>query len=235
MRLFTQILLAAVFTIATFSIVTYTACKQDKCKGIACVNGGACQDGACICPVGFTGTHCETPTNPCASVTCQNGGSCNNGTCSCPAGYGGAYCQIDSCAGVTCQNGGACASGHCVCPAGYEGAYCQSRTRDKFIGTWNGGDVCHNPTDSLGGIVTTIGTGATDVQVMVTNAGGFGVTSVINGSITDSVTITFTNQPVYAGVALNGTMTLNSLSSLTFSYSVSDATGTQTCVGHYTK
>jgi hypothetical protein len=81
----------------------------------------------------------------------------------------------------------------------------------------------------------TLGNGPTDVQVVVNNPGGFGSTIVINGTATSSTVITFTNQTIATGVTLNGTMTLHNATSLTFHYTVSDPTGTQTCDGDYTK
>jgi len=84
--------------LAFFIGVVYVSCtkeKTDPCSGVACLNGGACNAGTCICPTGYTGSHCETTivTNPCAGVTCLNGGYCSSGTCICPTGYTGTYCE----------------------------------------------------------------------------------------------------------------------------------------------
>lgn len=38
--------------------VVLTGCV-DECKDQYCLNGGDCLKGDCICPNGFTGTHCE--------------------------------------------------------------------------------------------------------------------------------------------------------------------------------
>ncbi len=73
--------------------VLYTSCSPKKNKCTVCSNGGICQNDTCLCPLGYTGAHCETPPDPCASVTCQNGGTCNAGVCTCPTGYEGTYCE----------------------------------------------------------------------------------------------------------------------------------------------
>ncbi len=38
----------------------YFSCKKDACNTVTCLNGGSCAGGLCSCPVGWTGTFCET-------------------------------------------------------------------------------------------------------------------------------------------------------------------------------
>ena len=40
--------------------VVYFSCKKDACNTVNCLNGGSCAGGICSCPVGWTGTFCET-------------------------------------------------------------------------------------------------------------------------------------------------------------------------------
>lgn len=51
-------------------------------------------------------------------------------------------CNKDRCNNVACLNGGVCDGGSCTCAAGWQGNRCQTASRDKFIGTFNGGDSC---------------------------------------------------------------------------------------------
>jgi hypothetical protein len=53
-------------------------------------------------------------------------------------------CKKDKCSNVICFNLGACDNGTCLCPVGYEGDRCQTKSRDKFIKTFNGWDTCDN-------------------------------------------------------------------------------------------
>ncbi|CAF4032539.1 unnamed protein product [Adineta steineri] len=53
----------------------------------------------CICPDGYTGTHCETLINMCFNITCENKGLCIpsllSWSCHClsPTLYSGTYCE----------------------------------------------------------------------------------------------------------------------------------------------
>src|SRR5580704_2169466 len=51
-------------------------------------------------------------------------------------------CNKNKCDKVVCLNLGVCDGGNCNCPVGYEGNRCQTKSRDKFIFTYNGGDSC---------------------------------------------------------------------------------------------
>jgi len=62
-------------------LMTVVGCKKDKCKDAVCLNGATCDDGDCICPLGFTGDHCETAVDPCSQLTCDAGQVCQNGEC----------------------------------------------------------------------------------------------------------------------------------------------------------
>ena len=81
----------------------------DRCEvpingcDLECYNDGVCYKPSpneaprCNCPVGFSGTLCES----CSTVLCRNNGICvrNNvtGWCRCPHGYSGKSCEISEC------------------------------------------------------------------------------------------------------------------------------------------
>ncbi len=52
-------------------------------------------------------------------------------------------CHKDKCKNVECLHDGNCDAGLCVCPVGYEGDRCEKLSRDKFISTFNGYDICN--------------------------------------------------------------------------------------------
>ncbi|KAM7098868.1 tyrosine-protein kinase receptor Tie-1 [Molossus nigricans] len=123
-----------------------------ECPG--CLHGGVChdQDGECVCPPGFTGTHCEKACREgrfgqSCQEQCPSTSGCRGLTfclpdpygCSCASGWRGSQCQ-EACAPghfgadcslqCQCQNGGTCDrfSG-CVCPSGWHGAHCEKSDR----------------------------------------------------------------------------------------------------------
>src|SRR4051812_28730932 len=57
-------------------------------------------------------------------------------------------CNKDKCKDVTCQNGGTCSDGNCTCVTGYEGTNCETKSRDKFVGTYAGSEICSVGTDA---------------------------------------------------------------------------------------
>jgi len=52
-------------------------------------------------------------------------------------------CHKDKCNNVTCLNLGVCDGGNCLCDIGYEGIRCEQLSRDKFVATFNGYDLCN--------------------------------------------------------------------------------------------
>lgn len=60
MKTLRLIALSALVTVASVSSVIYTSCSKDECKNVSCFNGGTCSGGSCVCPVGFTGSSCQT-------------------------------------------------------------------------------------------------------------------------------------------------------------------------------
>jgi len=205
MRLFTRIIFTAIVTIAAFSIVTYTACKQDKCKGIACINGGACQDGSCICPSGYTGTHCE---NAPVVIT-------------------------DPCTGVVCQNGGTCSGGTCTCPSGYEGVHCEIFQRDKFIGNYTVTEQC-SVSGTVGPYTTTIVAATTNgVTITLNNFGDFSTALAVSGTVNGN-NLTIPTQAI-STYTISGSGTYSTASNtINLTYTVT-ATNSETCSAVWTK
>uniref|UniRef100_A0A8C6QHG6 Neurogenic locus notch homolog protein 3 n=1 Tax=Nannospalax galili TaxID=1026970 RepID=A0A8C6QHG6_NANGA len=119
----------------------------DWCSQVPCQNGGHCvQTGAyCVCPLGWSGRHCDIQSLPCKeaasqmgvqlSQLCQAGGECvddnHSHYCVCPEGRAGSHCEqeVDPCAAQPCQHGGTCRGymgGYvCECPVGYSGDSCE--------------------------------------------------------------------------------------------------------------
>uniref|UniRef100_A0A7N6AEQ0 Protein eyes shut homolog n=1 Tax=Anabas testudineus TaxID=64144 RepID=A0A7N6AEQ0_ANATE len=82
----------------------------DACliKPNSCLNGATCittsqpsspPQYTCKCPLGFTGTSCETEINECDSSPCQHNGTCSDllghYECHCPTGNMGTNCEVD--------------------------------------------------------------------------------------------------------------------------------------------
>lgn len=72
---------------------------MDACLSRPCTNNGRCENllngFRCNCPLGFTGSRCETSQDLCASHhSCHNGAKCvpvgNSVQCRCEAGFEGA-------------------------------------------------------------------------------------------------------------------------------------------------
>ena len=112
-------------------------CLLLECS-ITCNNGGTpnlTNCSSCICPPGFTGSHCEIPDREDCSDKCLNGGTClnisGNYTCVCSPGYIGPNCsKVDPCESSPCLNGGKCKiDGNdrfvCECIDGWSGNVCQ--------------------------------------------------------------------------------------------------------------
>ncbi|MCB9063767.1 MAG: calcium-binding EGF-like domain-containing protein [Chitinophagales bacterium] len=142
-------------------------------------------------------------------------------------------CNKDACKDVTCNNGGTCINGTCACPDGYEGTNCETITREKFLGTWKGSDVCNNNTYN---VTLTVSSSSDEVRALVNNPGGFGNSITITGRVSGTNKLTFSDQSAGGtGRILNGTMTFNG-SSMTFDYTVTDAVGgSDNCAGNYAK
>ncbi|KAM7385717.1 hypothetical protein PAMP_001779 [Pampus punctatissimus] len=83
---------------------------SDTClmKPNRCLNGATCittgqpsspPQYTCICPLGFTGTNCETEVNECESNPCRHSGTCSDLVgqyeCQCPTGFLGKNCEVD--------------------------------------------------------------------------------------------------------------------------------------------
>ncbi|XP_005915556.1 protein eyes shut homolog isoform X1 [Haplochromis burtoni] len=98
----------------------------DACqiKPNSCLNGATCiatnqptspPQYSCKCPLGFTGTNCETEINECDSRPCQHNGKCcdllGDYSCQCPTGFQGKSCEVDI---------DACALSNNTCPPNTE-------------------------------------------------------------------------------------------------------------------
>jgi hypothetical protein len=148
-------------------------------------------------------------------------------------------CTKDECKDVTCNNGGFCVGGSCSCPTGYEGGSCDLKTRDKFVGTWSGQDVCTSGTYTIN---LSISSSSNDINAIITNPGGFGTSVTITGTVISATQLSFTNANVGGGRTLTGTMTFSggttstNPTSMAFQYVVTPTVGSSdNCTGSYTK
>ncbi|XP_078241753.1 protocadherin Fat 2 isoform X1 [Pogona vitticeps] len=113
------------------------------CSSNPCLNDGLCtemQNGgySCICPIQFSGDHCEVTDSLCESKPCLHGGTCTFSkkggyTCHCPERYWGERCEkvAEKCLENPCLNSGRCVksdgSVHCICTGDFQGAFCMHK------------------------------------------------------------------------------------------------------------
>jgi len=141
-------------------------------------------------------------------------------------------CTSDPCKDVNCLNGGNCVSGTCVCANGYEGTDCSTKSADKFVGTWNGVDVCsQNYT-----YTATIAESSTEAdKILITNFGGFGSSVVVSGTV--SGTAFSVPGQVFGTVTISGSGSISSDGlTITINYTANDTQGgNTTCNGTWAK
>ncbi|XP_042309716.1 protocadherin Fat 2 [Sceloporus undulatus] len=113
------------------------------CRSNPCLNDGLCtemQNGgySCICPLQFSGDHCEMTDSLCESKPCLHGGTCalsekGGYTCHCPERYWGERCEkfAEKCLENPCLNSGRCVNSdgsiHCICTKDFQGAFCKQK------------------------------------------------------------------------------------------------------------
>ncbi|XP_061473408.1 protocadherin Fat 2 [Rhineura floridana] len=113
------------------------------CISNPCLNDGLCiemQGGgySCMCPVQFSGDHCEAADSLCEGNLCLHGGTCalsekGGYTCHCPERYWGERCEkaAEKCLENPCLNSGRCVNSdgsvHCICTGDFDGAFCTQR------------------------------------------------------------------------------------------------------------
>lgn len=122
-----------------------------------------------------------------------------------------------------------------TCDPGYEGSDCKTEVREKYVGQWQGSDVC--TTGTYSNITITLAGGSASVlNVTISNLGGFGGTEVITAEVTDAGTLTFTNAAISGNRTLTGTIS-SSGTTLNVSYTVHPSSGADdVCSGsNYTK
>ncbi|CAF3707629.1 unnamed protein product [Rotaria sordida] len=115
----------------------------ESCTSSTCLNGGTCvqlfnSTLICICPIGYTGSRCETYTSLCLPNPCQSNGTCiPSGTtgyiCVCPPNFTGPQCNLvtNPCLYLPCLNNGTCVplqngDYRCICLSTFTGTQCQT-------------------------------------------------------------------------------------------------------------
>ncbi|XP_063155949.1 protein crumbs homolog 1 [Candoia aspera] len=132
----------------------------DPCSSNPCLHNATCTsapgnlDFTCDCPMGYTGTVCETATSTCDLYFCRHGGTCQDGpsglTCLCTEGFTGTHCEtdIDECLSNPCLNGAVCrdkTGGYsCYCVPGYQGKNCDREVNECISEPCLNGATCLN-------------------------------------------------------------------------------------------
>uniref|UniRef100_A0A8D2JJ96 FAT atypical cadherin 2 n=1 Tax=Varanus komodoensis TaxID=61221 RepID=A0A8D2JJ96_VARKO len=94
---------------------------------------------SCICPVQYSGSHCEVTESVCEGKPCLHGGTCavsekGGYICHCPEWYWGQRCEkaAEKCLENPCLNAGRCVnaegSTYCICTDDFQGAFCAQKT-----------------------------------------------------------------------------------------------------------
>jgi hypothetical protein len=130
-------------------------------------------------------------------------------------------CNKDECKDVVCQNGGTCSEGKCTCPTGFEGTNCETKSRDKFIGTYAGSEICTVGTDNY---TMTIATNSDALKLTMTNLYNESYTATCNMTATDAFSFSGSS----GAVTFSGTGKLVS-NTLTVTYTITNAATTNSC------
>nr|XP_015201270.1 PREDICTED: sushi, von Willebrand factor type A, EGF and pentraxin domain-containing protein 1 [Lepisosteus oculatus] len=139
---------------------SYQASSQvfHECFLNPCQNRGTCEEvGAgyiCLCPLGFTGSKCESDIDECDSAPCQNGGICKDGMgeffCHCQPGYVGMLCEaeVNECSSSPCVNDGVCVDEineySCNCAEGFTGVHCELEINECLSNPCENGATCED-------------------------------------------------------------------------------------------
>ncbi len=136
-------------------------------------------------------------------------------------------CNKDECKDVVCQNGGTCAEGVCTCATGYEGTNCETKSRDKFVGTYAGTEICTLGNDSYSVVVS-----ANSDAIKLTMTGLYNdPTAPYTATCTMTAKDAFTfsgSSSASASIIFSGTGTLTG-STLKIVYTVTNGTTTNSC------
>jgi hypothetical protein len=131
-------------------------------------------------------------------------------------------CKKDPCKDVVCQNSGTCSDGKCTCPTGYEGTNCETKSRDKFIGTYAGSEICTIGTDNYS---ITLAANSDALKLTYTNLYNQNFTATCSMAAADS--FTFAGSQGSTNFSGSGRLVTNTL---TVHYTITDGTVTNTCV-----
>ena len=152
-------------------------------------------------------------------------------------------CNPDACKDVVCSNGGTCTDGSCTCASGYEGSDCNTQSLSKILGT-NNTSANYNFSDAgsalcggtYTGTFTATRSAADTTNLILTNMGGFGVTTYVKATV-DKNTLTIPTQAITGvspTVTVSGTGTYSN-GVINGTYNSTDATGTCSYTFTWTK
>ncbi len=131
-------------------------------------------------------------------------------------------CNKDECKDVVCKNGGTCVAGVCSCPTGYEGTNCETLSRDKFVGTYVGTEICSVGTDNYS---ITVAANSDNLKITMTNIYNEGFSAV--GTVTGKNTFSFSGSS--GTTTYTGTGELTGTSALKVTYSITTGAVSNSC------
>lgn len=142
-------------------------------------------------------------------------------------------CNKDECKDVVCQNGGTCSAGICTCATGYEGTNCETKSRDKFVGTYAGTEICTTGNDAYSVIIS-----ANSDAIKLTMTGLYNDPTAPYTAIctmTSATAFTFSgSSSASTSIIFSGTGTLAS-NTVTIKYTVTNGATSNSCTFTGTK
>lgn len=133
-------------------------------------------------------------------------------------------CTEDPCKDITCVNGSTVTVGDqcsCECDAGYEGSSCETLVRTKYLGNYNGSEVCGTDTFSIA--ITVSAEPSEDISVDIRNLYDAGFFT--DGNVQTDGSISIPNQSFGTGT-ISGSIVFNADGKLEASYVIATSTGT---------
>ncbi len=142
-------------------------------------------------------------------------------------------CSKDECKDVVCQNGGTCAEGKCTCTTGYEGTNCETKSRDKFVGTYTGTEICSTGNDTYSVVVTANSDAIKLTMTGLYNDPSAPYTAICTMTGTDAFSFSGSSS-ASAAIVFSGTGTLSG-NQLKIVYTVTNGVTTNSCTYTGTK
>ena len=141
-------------------------------------------------------------------------------------------CNTDKCKDKDCGNGICLEDGACECDPGWEydaNGECKVASTDKFVGTWKVTEVCTgDPMQFVYDVAITKGATASDIQI--SNFFDSFTTSKVNATVSGNVVTIPVQKPANGDLQVSGTGTLNTATTMTLDYTITDLSVTPNLV-----